>query len=264
MKGTTKNRWKVVGQDIVLSWKDARWGLGIGALLFAAAAMQYQASLGPAADVQIVPTLADYITFAFAGSHPFENGSGTPFLLPVTWFALVFFCVHSCAIFPDRMMRGMGINRLIQTGSRLRWWRRLTFLVILWSAAYLLLGLLCMAAMGIVRYGICQIGAVQMDLIGTVFLTLCVLSELQAVCSALASPIVGELAITVLMVCTAFWDQPVLWPRYAMLLRSGAMGMDGFSPVGALAYLAFSFLLLFSLGALLFQKSNILSHDKVR
>ena len=103
-----------------------------------------------------------------------------------------------------------------------------------------------------------------MDLICTVFLTLCVLSELQAVCSALASPIVGELSITVLMVCTAFWDQPVLWPRYAMLLRSSAMEMDGFSPIGASAYLAFSFLLLFSMGALLFQKSNILSHDKVR
>lgn len=248
----------------MLSWKDTRWGLGIGTLLFAAAAMQYQISLGPAADVQDTPTLADYITFAFAGSHPYEHGSGTPFLLPVTWFALIFFCVHSCAIFPNRMMRGMGINRLLQAGSRLRWWLRQTFLVILWSAVYLMLGLLCMMAMGIVRFGFCRIGAVRMDLIGTVFFVLCVLSELQAVCSALASPILGELTITVLMVCTAFWDHPVLWPRYAMLLRSGAMGMDGFSPVGALEYLAFSFLLLFGLGALLFQKSNILSHDKVR
>ena len=264
MKGTAKNQWNAIGQDIVLSWKDARWGLGIGAMLFAAAAMQYQMSLGPTADVQDTPTLADYITFAFAGNHPFERGSGTPFLLPVTWFALVFFCVHSCAIFPDRMMRGMGINRLIQAGSRLRWWGRLTFLVILWSTAYLLLGLPCMTAVGIIRYGICQAGAVQTDLIGTVFLTLCVLSELQAVCSALASPIVGELAIPVLMVCAAFWDQPVLWPRYAMLLRSSAMERDGFSPVWALIYLIISFLAVFGLGALLFHKSNILSHDKVR
>ena len=236
----------------------------MGALLFAAAAMQYQASLGPAANVQIVPTLADYITFAFAGNRPLENGSGTPFLLPVTWFALVFFCVHSSAIFPDRMTRGMGINRLIQTGSRLRWWCRLTFLVVLWSMVYLLLGLFCMAAVGTVRYGICRIGTVQMDLICTVFFALCVLSELQAVCSALASPIWGELAITVLMVCTAFWDLPALWPRYAMLLRSAAMERSGFSPVWASVYLAFSFLLLFGLGALLFHKRNILSHDKVR
>ena len=74
MKGTTKRLWTVIGQDIVLSWQDARWGLGIGALLFIAAAMQHQASLGSAADVQIVPTLSDYIMFAFAGSHPFIHG----------------------------------------------------------------------------------------------------------------------------------------------------------------------------------------------
>lgn len=264
MKGTTKRLWTVISQDIVLSWQDARWGLGIGALLFIAAAMQHQASLGSAADVQIVPTLSNYIMFAFAGSHPFIHGSDVPFILPITWFALVFFCVHSCALFPHRMMRRMGTNRLIQSGSRLRWWSRLTFLIILWSMTYALLGLLCMAAMGVVRYGVCQMGTVQIDLICTVFLTLCVLSEIQAVCSALTSPLVGELANTALMVCAAFWDHPMLWPRYSMLLRSSAIEVGGFSPIGASMYLVFSFLSVFSLGALLFQKSNILSHNKAR
>lgn len=247
-----------------MSWRDARWGLGIGALLFVAAVMQYQASLGFAADAQIIPTLFDYITFAFEGSHPFMKGSGVPFILPITWFALVFFCVHSCALFPDRMMRGMGTSRLIWAGSRLHWWCRLTFLSIFWSAAYMLLGLLCMATMGFVRYGVCQIGVVQIDLICTIFFTLCVLSEFQTVCSALAMPLVGELVITALMVCAAFWDHPMLWPRYSMLLRSSAIEVGGFSPIGASMYLVFSFLSVFSLGALLFQKSNILSHNKAR
>ena len=264
MKGTTKRLWTVIGQDIVLSWQDARWGLGIGALLFIAAAMQHQASLGSAADVQIVPTLSDYIMFAFAGSHPFIHGSGAPFILPITWFALVFFCVHSCALFPHRMMRRMGKNRLIQSGSRLRWWSRLTFLVILWSIAYALLGLLCMTAMGVIRYGVCQMGTVQIDLICTVFLTLCVLSELQAVCSALTSPLVGELANTALMICAAFGDHPALWPRYSMFLRSSAFEADGFPAIVASIYLMFSFLVIFALGALLFQRSSILSHDKGR
>ena len=100
------------------------------------------------------------------------------------------------------------------------------------------------------------------NLIGTVFLTLCVLSELQAVCSALASPLAGELVNVALMVCAAFWDHPALWPRYSMLLRSEALATDGFSVVSAAAYLIVSYLVVFSIGAMLFQKSSILSHNK--
>ena len=100
MKGTTKRLWTVIGQDIVLSWQDARWGLGIGALLFIAAAMQHQASLGSAADVQIVPTLSDYIMFAFAGSHPFIHGSGAPFILPITWLRWFFSAYIAVRFFP--------------------------------------------------------------------------------------------------------------------------------------------------------------------
>lgn len=264
MKKSIRSRWAVISRDIVLSCRDARWGLGIGALLFTASAMAYQASLGPAADLQTIPALSDYIMFAFAGNHPFSYGSGAPFTLPVTWFALMFFCVHSCALFPYRMMRGTGTGRLLQAGSRLVWWGRLTFLVVFWCAAYLLAGLLCMAALGAARYGACQIGAVPADLIGTVFLTLCVLTELQAVCSALASPLAGELMNTVLMVCAAFWDHPALWPRYSMLLRSSAAGPDGFLPARASAYLIGSFVAVSGIGAVLFEKRNILSHDKGR
>lgn len=264
MKKSMGSCWTVISRDIILSWQDARWGMGIGALLFLAAAMQYQASLGPVAGVQIIPVLSDYIMFAFAGSEPFVNGSGIPFMLPITWFALVFFCIHSCALFPYRLARGMGTSRLLQAGSRLKWWCRLTFLVVLWCAVYMLLGLLCMAAIGIIRYGVCRTGAVQANLIGTVFFTLCVLSEIQATCSALASPLVGELVNSALMVCAAFWDYPVFWPRYSMLLRSSTVEADGYIPAGALAYLIVSFLGVFAMGALLFQKSNILSHNKGR
>ena len=63
--------WTMIRQDIVLSFQDSRWGLGIGALLFFAAAMVYQISLGPAERVQEIPMLSDYIAFAFAGSCPF-------------------------------------------------------------------------------------------------------------------------------------------------------------------------------------------------
>lgn len=264
MKKSTRSDWVMMGQDIALSWQDARWGLGIGELLFIAAAMQYQASLGPAADVQIIPALSDYIMFAFAGNEPFVNSSGAPFMLPITWFVLIFFCIHSCALFPSRMMRGMGGSRLLQARSRLIWWCRLTFLVVLWCAVYVLMGLLCMEVIGIIRYGVCQIGTVQADLIGTVFFTLCVLSEIQAICSALASPLTGELINAVLMVCAAFWDYPALWPRYSMLLRSNIVEANGFIPAIALVYLIVSFLGVFAMGALLFQKSNILSHDKGR
>ncbi len=264
MKKSTRNYWATIRRDIALSWQDARWGLGIGALLFLAAAMQYQTILGAAEDTQVIPALSDYIMSAFAGNAPFISGSGAPFMLPVIWFALVFFCIHSCALFPYRMMRGMGTCRLIQAGNRVKWWCRLTLLVLLWCAAYMLLGLLCTVVIGIVRYGVCQIGTVQADLIGVVFLTLCVLSEIQAVCSALVSPLVGELVSMVLMVCAAFWDHPALWPRYSMLLRSGAVETDGFSPAGASVYLLVSFLIVFGIGALLFQKSNILSHNKGR
>ncbi len=264
MKKSTRSYWATISRDIALSWQDARWGLGIGALLFLAAAMQYQTILGAAEDVQVIPALSDYIMFAFAGNAPFISGSGAPFMLPVIWFVLVFFCIHSCALFPYRMTRGMGTCRLLQAGSRLKWWRRLTFLVIFWCAAYVLLGLLCTVVIGIVRYGVCQIGTVQADLIGVMFLTLCVLSEIQAVCSALVSPLVGELVSMVLMVCAAFWDHPALWPRYSMLLRSGAVEADGFSPAGASGYLLVSFLAVFSVSAMLFQKSSILSHHKGR
>lgn len=264
MKKSLRSRWAVISRDIVLSCRDARWGLGLGALLFIAAAMAYQTSLGPAADMQSIPALSDHVVFVFAGNHPLLHGSGVPFTLPVTWFVLVFFCVHSCALFPYRMMRGMGTSRLLQAGSRLGWWGRLTFLVVFWCAAYLLVGLLCIAALGAVRYGVCQIGAVPVNLIGTVFLTLCVLAELQAVCSVLASPLAGELMNTVLMICAAFWDHPALWPRYSMLLRSSAASPEGFSPAGAPAYLIGSFVAVFGIGAVLFQKSNILSHDKGR
>lgn len=264
MKKPMRSRWSMTGRDIALSSRDARWGLGIGALLFIAATMVYQTSLGPSADMQTIPMLSDYIMFAFAGSYPFINGSGVPFTLPVTWFALIFFCIHSCALFPCRMMRGIGVSRFLQAGSRLNWWVRLTFLIIFWCAAYLLTGLLCMAALGVACYGVCQTGSIPAHLIGTVFLTLCVLAELQAVCSALASPLAGELMNTALMICAAFWDHPALWPRYSMLLRSNAVGTDGFSPAGASTYLIVSFVAVFGIGALLFQKCNILSHSKER
>lgn len=264
MKEPVRSRWTMISQDIVLSFQDARWGLGVGALLFFAAAMVYQTSLGPAENVQTIPMLSDYITFAFAGSYPFINGSGAPFTLPITWFTLIFFCIHTCALFPYRMMRGMGVGRLLQTGSRLKWWCRLSVLVIFWCAAYMLMGLLCMGMIGVVRYGACQMGAIPVNLIGAVFLTLCVLAELQAVCSALASPLIGELLNAALMVWAAFWNHPALWPRYSMLLRSSAFAMDGFSPVWASAYLLASFLAVFGVGAALFQKSSILSHSKGR
>ncbi len=84
MKKSLRSRWAVISRDIVLSCRDARWSLGLGALLFIAAAMAYQTSLGPAADMQSIPALSDHVVFAFAGNHPLLHGSGVPFTLPVT------------------------------------------------------------------------------------------------------------------------------------------------------------------------------------
>lgn len=264
MKQTAKELRVATGRDIALSWKDARHGLGIGALLFCAAVMQYPVALSPAQQAQAAPGLSDYLLFAFAGSPAFAGRSGAPFRLPITWFALVFFCTQSCALFPYWMLHGPGLHRLLQSKSRLRWWSRLTFLVVFWSAAYLLLGLLCMTAMGAARYGMCRTAPVPAGALCTVFLTLCVLSELQAFCASLLSPPAGALAAAALMVCAAFWDSPALWPRYSMLVRSSAAGANGFSSAGASIYLIVSFLAIFGLGALLFQTRSILSYEKGR
>lgn len=264
MRKLQKSRWAVLYNDFILSWQDARWGLGIGCMLFIAAVMQYQTMLGPAKDVTQIPTLYDYTLFVFAGSLPFENNSGTPFTLPITWFAVIFFCIHSCAFFPFNMMYGMGTGRLLQAEKRFVWWLRISGLIIFWCVLYMITGILGMVTMGILRFGICQIGNLSVSTILMIILALCVLSELQAICSILFSPPVGELVLTILIVFTAFYNHPALWPCYTMLLRSELNGAQGFSIHTGSFYLTVSLNILIVLGAILFQKTDILSHNKDR
>ncbi len=264
MSKRQKSRWTVLRNDLILSQRDARWGLGIGVMLFIAAIMHYQTMLGPAKNVTRIPTLYDYTLFVFAGCPPFDNDSGAPFPLPITWFAVIFFCIHSCAFFPFNMMRGMGTERLLQTEKRVVWWLRMSGLVVFWCALYMITGILGIVTMGILRFGICQIGNLSVGTIGMLFLALCVLSELQAICSALFSPPVGELALTALIIYTAFYDYPALWPHYTMLLRSELTEPQGFSINTGLFYLTLSLMILIALGAILFQRTDILSHNKDR
>lgn len=242
--------WTVTAQDIALSWKYARGGIAAGAALFFAAALRYQAGAREAA----VPTLSEYFCDAFAGNLPFAPEAGAPFVLPAVWFALMFFCAHSSALFPDRMRRGMGAARLMRAKSRLRWWGRMMVLSVFWSAVYLAAGMACMAAAGWICTGAPPKADIQPGQFWTVFLTLCALSELQAACSALLSPFVGQALLVLLLTGTAFWDFPLLWPRWAMLLRGAH----------TVLYPALLFLAIPAAGARLFQKCDIVSHGKER
>ena len=248
-------RWQAAARgDLVLSWREARGGIIIGAVLFFAASLRCQAGAGGGERL----TLSAYFCDVFAGSLPFAQSGGAPFTLPAAWFALVFFCVHSCALFPARLLRGMGTARLMRARSRLRWWWRMMSLSVFWSVVYLVLGVACMAAAGFVCTGALPKADIQAGQFWLVFLTLCVLSSMQAACSALLSPFAGQAALILLLVCSAFWDSPLLWPRYAML-RRGTSEQGGFPAVFAAAYLIVSFLAVFVLGARLFQKRDIVS-----
>lgn len=227
------------------------WVLALGALAFGLTAAGYPARDEPPG------APGGWLGYALAGCAA-HAGAGAPFVLPGGWFALLFFGLCGCAFLPGWRLRNPGCGRPLAAGSRLGWWCGLGLWVPAWCGAYLALGAGCMAAVGGLR-GCRPPGRAGPAAWAVVWLTLCVLGLLAAEIAVFAAPAAGALAGAALLVCGAYWDHPLLWPRYGMLVRCAAARPGGYSLAGAAAYLALSYAAALGLGALGFLRLNLLS-----
>lgn len=224
----------------------------------------------------------DYVMFCLKGCMPYETGMGDSFYLPITWLMLMIGCLLMSLDYPEEQLHGMGKQLLLYSYKRERWWLSKCLWNILCTFYYFFLMLFSCFVYGLLTGSIltfcnmpevtqifCAEAAFELvddlnisvlQLLFSVIvlpaLSMAALSMVQMVLSLYIKPIFSFIAVTVLLLFSAYSDFPFLTGNYAMVMRSSCTIQQGFD-----MYAGIEINLIILIAAVLTGKRKFQSYD---
>lgn len=225
----------------------------------------------------------DYLLYIFAGIKEYIPSRTDEFLIPVKWLLLQLFILYSTLYYPTRDLSSMGLNILIRTRSRIRWWLSKC----IWNICYVLATYILIFLTTIVFCLVLQepisvdITAIFVnDLLGAessydtfpiqlVYVILLFpllisigLNLLQMTLSLFIKPLYSFGFMGVILLSSAYLLNPYLPGNYSMPIRSNLVIENGFSFSNGLVM---SFILIFTsiiIGSFYFRRYDILDMEE--
>lgn len=196
-------------------------------------------------------TIADMLLYLFSGIPEFIPDRTEIFIFPVRWFFLMMMLLYGGLYFPYRDLHTIGVNVLVRSGSRSKWWfSKCIWILFDQIAAYLCIGI-TLLLFGIVSRtkfslkitpeivnNIMQAGSpydcfpVQIVIMTLTlpFLTTLALCIWQNVISLFVKPIFSYLAIAIIVLTSAYLMNFIFIGNFAMAIRSTYFVPDGYQP----------------------------------
>lgn len=208
----------------------------------------------------------DAFVLLLRGVYPFTETRNGAFQLPLSWFVLLYLCVYTSLLYPVRDASGFGVQILVRTTSRKRWWASKCLALTVWDVFYFLVG-------GLVLYGFLagtrreHVAWLSPAFSPSATVLLCLLPVLfgvllSAIClcaSLFLSPAWGQIIAISTLILIAFTDTPFSVGSYAMPIRCSAITPGGLPERrGVLLYFVL-ILLFFALGAFAMRRKDFIT-----
>lgn len=196
-------------------------------------------------------TLADMLLYLMCGAPKAVPGQTGGFIFPDRWFLLQMVLLYGGLYFPYRDLHTLGVNVLVRSGNRGRWWQsKCVWLVfdqaVSYSCIYIIIVLF-----GIVTGKVFSLEITPMlvndimyagspydgfpfqsilMILTLPFLTTVALAIWQNVLSMFLKPIFSYLAMAVAALVSAYFMNSLLIGNFAMPIRSKYFIPDGYDP----------------------------------
>lgn len=221
-------------------------------------------------------SFCENITYIFYGCKPFVNSAaeGEAFTMPIIWMVIQLYLAYIIGGYPLNDMKQYGINLLIRTKSRIKWWLGkviwgVSITAITYAIGYLIVLVLTMATGGSIggmraetailyNDDFSAFSNTQMILIMFVFpiITAISVSILQMAVMFLFNEVIAYGMVGFLCVAGAFYESPFLLSSNSMSSRSMNMILNNSCEiviVGTFILMIVSIVI----GALKIRKKNI-------
>lgn len=198
---------------------------------------------------QITPTLGDLYFYLFGGCDPYVPGSDKVFVFPSQWILLILYICYLNLYHVYDNLRGTGIQLLLRNKSRKKWWLSKCLCVLASVTLFFgigiivttLLGLFCGVDMeltvhvsdmqNILKVYSLQIQKSQSFLfvysILVAILTIVGICLFQLLLSLFFKPILGFAFISIELLLSSYFTNPILIGNYIMFTRSELYVVDG-------------------------------------
>lgn len=218
--------------------------------------------------------ILDGFILIFRGAYPFTETQGDFFQLPLAWFILLYLCVYTSISSPVKDIGGFGIQVLLRTDSRKKWWFSKCVSLILWNIGYFFIGFSTVFVFQMLDSGEkiewaskafplwdISIGkAVLLCLLPALFGIL--LSMVCLYASIFISLAWGQIISIAALIIIAFTETPLSFGSYSMTIRCSAVTPGGLVEWRGIVLYGFLILAIILLGQISVTHKDYLSRSE--
>lgn len=214
------------------------------------------------------------LTYIFMGCIPFYQSGGLSFTMPILWMIIQLYLAYIIGSYPLQDLESYGINLLLRTKSRWKWWiGKVVWVVsinfILYAVAYFMVFILTKAMQGeiaelrpetavLYQADFSRLDSSQLQMVLFLFpvLTSLTVSLLQIAIMFIFNEVTAYGTIGFLCVAGAFYETPFFIVSNAMALRSFNLILSGIYNKVLAGEILLMFLAIVA-GAVIMRKKNV-------
>ena len=228
------------------------------------------------------PTFADYLVFLSYGMKVYVFSTQDPFRIPINWLILHLFLSYIVGSYPFQDLMTYGQSVLLRAKSRGKWWASKCLwsicCVLIFYLEAIVLSALFAAMTGRVSMSISpQIhekiidvsflpglspGTLVLNLLIVPFITSIAISLIQLCLALILRPIYSYLAVSALLLSSAYIYSPALIGNYLMSARNSIALQNGIKASYAMPVSAAIAMIAMVIGNAIFKKYDIIDTGK--
>lgn len=227
-----------------------------------------------------MPTLGDFLLYAFGGCDLYIFDLDRPFAIPFQWLLLILLAIYINFDLTEESSAGLNVQLLLRAGDKKQYWLSKILCITISTSLYFMLGVIVTLGCGSALGGVFSLEidnlilnvmnlssmvpreATSPAFIPTllmVWFAILTITLLQQLISLFIKPIGSFLVMAVFLFLSAYFMKPFFFGNYAMMIRNTLLCEGGVDAAEGILILSLVSLASIAGGCVVYDRKDILS-----